>query len=102
MTGERFYSALARMTPLFAARAAAADLAPAPSDADQPPGQWRRFLRPEEAPAVLPPEDLTNPAWVGLIFCQALADHRRYLPALGFLITPESSPSWGDFSLAAK
>jgi predicted nucleic acid-binding protein len=101
MTGERFYSALTRMTPLFAARAAAADLGATPSASDQPPGQWRRFLRPDEAPAVLPPEDLTNPASVGLLFCQALADHRRYRPALGFLVTPESSPHWGDFSQAA-
>lgn len=41
-------SALARMTPLFAARAAAADIGAAPPVADPPPGQGRRFRRPDE------------------------------------------------------
>jgi len=100
MTGERFYSALTRLTPTFAARAASVDLTTTPLE-DQPPVQWRRLLGPDEAPAVLPPEDPTNPVFIGILFCNALADHHHYRVALGKLVTPESLPNWGDFSEAA-
>lgn len=67
---------------------------------DQPPTEWRRFT--EEGEASLPEESMQNPAYVGQTFCSALEEHAEFAhDVLPRLVTPESLPSWGDFSQAA-
>lgn len=68
---------------------------------DQPPKEWRRPLTDEDAPKVLPPDDPENSVFIGIMFCNALAERRKYQTALGNLVTPESKSAWGDFSAAA-
>lgn len=69
---------------------------------DRPPAQWRRFADEGEAAAALPEPSLTDPVSVGMMFCNALEDHRHYRNALLSLTTPESHAAWGDFAEAAR
>ncbi|GAB3535814.1 hypothetical protein GCM10027403_14540 [Arthrobacter tecti] len=52
--------------------------------------------------AALPNGSLQDPVAVGMMFVNALADHRHYEIALSRLVTPESLPYWGDFSEIAE
>lgn len=69
---------------------------------DQPPAQWRRFTADDEAEAVLPVASLQDPVAVGMMFVNALGNHREYFNALQRFVTPESLPAFGDFTEAAN
>jgi hypothetical protein len=66
--------------------------------ADQPPAQWRRQVADDEADASIPEPSSTNAVAVGMAFVSTLATDPLDLDGLAFLVTPESLPSWGDFS----